>query len=136
MVEAILKTQQNIGAVGKNIGTNINKTVKNGKEKLEHSKKFLTSMAFLEIFVLVISVANPLMNIPQAISMVETQNISGLNPIGWASSLITSTVWFIYGYKKQLRPLMISNVLWMVMSAALLLEFTIIKLINLGIIRF
>lgn len=72
-------------------------------------------MTPLDKLVLVVSVAYPLSALPQAIQVYQG-NVEGVSVISWLSFMFCATLFFIYGLKNRVFPMIISNFLWIAMD--------------------
>jgi uncharacterized protein with PQ loop repeat len=66
--------------------------------------------------VLVVSVLYPLSALPQAYD-VMTGKSEGVSVISWMGFLACAILFMIYGYKHKVLPMIISNTLWIVVDA-------------------
>lgn len=77
---------------------------------------FKKKLSTFEAVVLCVSVAYPLSALPQAIAVFQG-NADGVSLISWLSFLGCAMLFFIYGVKNKVFPMIISNFLWIAMDA-------------------
>jgi hypothetical protein len=79
-------------------------------------KKSLSKQdAMFDRAVLFISVIYPLTAIPQLVGILKG-NIDGVSVVSWAGFLMCSGVFFIYGLRHRVWPMILSNMLWVVVD--------------------
>jgi len=66
------------------------------------------------------SFAGPVMTIPQ-IYDVWTSKSPSVSELTWASYIIIAVIWLYYGIVHKEKPIILSNVLWIVAEAAVLI---------------
>ena len=82
------------------------------KRKIPHvSKKF--SYQFLDYLVYLISFAGPIATIPQIMDIWIKRNLA-VNEITWGSYMFIAIVWLYYGILHKEKPIIFSNVLWII----------------------
>ena len=69
----------------------------------------------------VAALAGPLSSVPQLWEIWMDRHAAGVSLVTWTLFLVTSTVWLFYGLSKRDRPLIISNALWVVFEAFIML---------------
>lgn len=80
-------------------------------EPYPHPNKFKRMMDWLIYFV---AVLGPLVAIPQVLKIWIEQNASGVSIISWGAYLLGSIIWITYGLIHNEKPIIISNILWMI----------------------
>jgi uncharacterized protein with PQ loop repeat len=66
--------------------------------------------------VLVISVMYPLSAIPQIIAVFNGRT-DGVSVLSWIFFLVCSTLFFIYGVRRHVSPMIVANSIWVLMDA-------------------
>ena len=69
----------------------------------------------------VAALGGPLSSIPQLWEIWMDRDAAGVSLVTWTLFLITSAVWLLYAINKRDRPLIISNGLWVVFEAFIML---------------
>jgi len=70
---------------------------------------------YFDILVLVVSVMYPLSAIPQAISVFQG-NTEGVALLSWIFFLMCAALFLVYGIKRKVLPMIISNSIWIIMD--------------------
>lgn len=65
--------------------------------------------------VLLISVLYPLTAIPQLAGILRG-NIDGVSIVSWAGFLVCAAIFFVYGLRHKVWPMILSNMLWIVVD--------------------
>lgn len=68
----------------------------------------------------VVGFASPLLGVPQVIQIFQTHDAHGLSLFTWVSFALVSAIFFAYGLKHQLKPLIIAEGLWLAIYAAVI----------------
>ena len=68
----------------------------------------------------IVALVGPLSSVPQIYEIWTERNASGVSFVTWTLFLLTSVVWLLYGVAKRDRPLIISNALWVVGEAIIM----------------
>lgn len=89
-------------------------------------KFFKKKMSPLDKIVLFISVAYPLSALPQAIQIFNG-NADGVSIISWLSFLLCASLFFVYGLKNKVFPMIISNFLWIAMDSLVVVGILVYK---------
>jgi uncharacterized protein with PQ loop repeat len=90
-------------------------------DHLERFKDMLTRKQqrrvahFLEKVVYIFCIAGPIMTAPQVARVYLSGQVAGLSIITWASYLFISSFWLIYAVFIKNKPLIVSNVFWILM---------------------
>ena len=74
-------------------------------------------MPMLELFMVVVAIAEPLMTIPQIFELYSPQGSKGVSLATWLLYLVASIMWLLYGIKCRNTPLILSGGLWVIMEA-------------------
>ena len=67
-----------------------------------------------------VSVGMPMTDIPQLIQIFSTKVATGLSASAWVMYAAFGVVPLMYAISNKLKPLIISNVLWMIVDAAMI----------------
>ncbi|HVI69436.1 MAG TPA: hypothetical protein VM581_03170 [Magnetospirillaceae bacterium] len=68
----------------------------------------------------VVAVVSPMLGVPQVIQIFTSQDASSLSLFSWASFAGVSTIFLLYALKHQLRPLIVTQILWLAVYAAII----------------
>ena len=68
----------------------------------------------------VVALAGPLSSVTQAWEIWMDRNAAGVSLVTWTLFFITSLIWLLYAIDKREVPLIISNGLWMVFEAVIM----------------
>jgi len=69
----------------------------------------------------VFALCGPLSSVPQMWEIWADRDAHGVSLLTWTLFLVTSAVWLAYGVVKRDRPLIISNSIWVVCEAIIML---------------
>lgn len=79
---------------------------------------------YFDLLVLVVSVMYPLSAIPQAISVFQG-NTEGVAALSWIFFLMCAVLFLVYGIKRRVLPMIISNSIWIVMDLLVVIGLTV-----------
>ena len=68
---------------------------------------------------MIVAIAEPLMTVPQILQIYVSHN-TGVSLATWTLYLIASLVWLVYGVKTRNKPIIITDILWIIMEAAVI----------------
>lgn len=68
----------------------------------------------------VVAIASPALGVPQAVQIFATQDASGLSLLSWGSFACVSIVFLLYGLQHHIKPLILTQVLWLTIYAAVI----------------
>jgi uncharacterized protein with PQ loop repeat len=71
-----------------------------------------TNSKLFERFMLVFATVEPLATVPQIIQIWSGNSTAGVSLSTWFFYTITSTIWLVYGFKINDKPIIVSGVLW------------------------
>jgi uncharacterized protein with PQ loop repeat len=71
------------------------------------------------------AIVAPLNAVPQIIKIFETKSIGSVSIITYLIVIVTQVIWLIYGVKLSLRPLVISSVVVLFLSAIIVIQFVV-----------
>jgi uncharacterized protein with PQ loop repeat len=77
----------------------------------------------LEKIVLFVAVTEPLMTMPQILQIYGSHN-TGVSVTTWAMYLGASIIWLIYGIKTRNKPIIITDLLWIIVEVAVIVGAT------------
>jgi uncharacterized protein with PQ loop repeat len=69
----------------------------------------------------------PIMTIPQTITIFQHQNASSMSATTWITYIITSSIWLSYWIINKEKPIIFSNIMWIVANCSVLLWVIIYK---------
>ena len=70
----------------------------------------------IDKLILFVAIMAPLMTVPQVLKIWVYQNATGVSLLSWASYLIFAFIWLSYGIAHKEKPIIITNVLWIIMK--------------------
>ena len=85
---------------------------------IEKKKKLNT----FDIVVIFASFLYPLSSIPQVISVFQG-SIEGVSIYSWIGFLIFASIFFTYGIKHKIFPMLIANSIWIVMDSLVIIGY-------------
>lgn len=90
------------------------------KKKLKSDIKVSNdeSVKFIDRIIYLVGLWSPLVTIPQAYTIWTTQNVEGLSFITWIGYLVSTLFWLAYGTAHKIKPLIITNLIWLVVNMA------------------
>ncbi len=71
----------------------------------------------IDLLIWPVIVLGLLMTLPQIKEVLIDRNVAGVSTITWATYVITSFFWFVYGWAHKEKPIIISSVLWIIANA-------------------
>ncbi len=71
----------------------------------------------LDRVVLALSVAAPVLTIPQAMDIYTTRDASGVSAITWGAYTLFAFPWLLYGIVHKEPPIIVSNILWIILDS-------------------
>jgi uncharacterized protein with PQ loop repeat len=98
---------------------------KNIFENLEPYPHPLRWKRFLDKSIYFIAVASPLMTLPQLIKIWIEQTATGVSAITWFAYLVSSMFWLTYGIAHKEKPIIITNILWIILDIAVIIGILI-----------
>ncbi len=66
-----------------------------------------------------VALLGPIMSLPQLFKILFEKDVSGVSFISWASYFFISCFWIAYGVEHREPPIILTNVAWAVVSAAI-----------------
>ena len=94
------------------------KRVHQKHEQYPHADKLKN---FIDKIIYPVGIIGPLMTIPQFLKIWIDQDATGVSIISWSAYLIIAIFWLLYGTVHKEWPIILSNVLWILMDAAVVL---------------
>lgn len=82
-------------------------------EPYPHHNKW---MRMFDVFIVVVVVVGPLTALPQLYTIFAYENVQGVSLLTWLFSAVFPIPWLIYAIVHKEKPLIISSVLWMLVS--------------------
>ena len=82
-------------------------------EPYPHHNKWVR---IFDVFIVFVAVIGPLTALPQLYSIFAYESVQGVSLLTWFFSTIFPIPWLIYGIVHKEKPLIISSVLWIVVS--------------------
>jgi uncharacterized protein with PQ loop repeat len=83
-----------------------------------HKQKHITKTKsvpkhFFDYVVYFFTIATPLFELPQAITIYSTHNAESVSLTTWSFFLLDNIIWIIYALKRRIMPLLISTILYL-----------------------
>lgn len=75
---------------------------------------------FVERAAYVVALTGPLSSLTQAWEIWMDRNASGVSLVTWSLFFVSSLIWLLYAVDKREMPLIISNGLWLVFEAIIM----------------
>jgi uncharacterized protein with PQ loop repeat len=72
------------------------------------------STYFVDKFVYVAAIAQPLMTIPQIYQITTTKNVAGLSLLTWIAYTVFGAILLVYDFKHHILPLILTQSLWVI----------------------
>lgn len=83
-------------------------------------KSDLHPYTMLDRVVLVVSVIYPFSALPQAIAVFQGRT-EGVAALSWMFFFVCASLFFIYGIRRKVMPMIISNSIWIIMDGLVLI---------------
>lgn len=77
---------------------------------------------FMDMVIYAVSILGPALTIPQALTIWSSRSAEGLSLITWSSYLFFSGLWLFYGVLHKEKPIIFSNILWIVVNGFIVAE--------------
>jgi len=71
----------------------------------------------MDSIIYIVAVAGPLIAIPQIFKIFIDKNASGVSGITWSAFLIGAFFWLVYGIMHKEKPIIVTNLIWILMTA-------------------
>lgn len=88
-------------------------TVKNDSFRSFLKRGRRDSFTFILYF---FTVATPLFEIPQAVTIYSNHSAKDVSFLTWSFFIIDNLVWMAYGYRKKMKPLVITSILYLIIE--------------------
>ena len=90
-------------------------------EKYEPIPSKDRTIRFMDRAIYVVGVAGPIMTIPQVWEIWINKNAAGVSALTWGSYLILAFFWLFYGIIHKEKPIVFTNVLWIVLQTIIVI---------------
>lgn len=80
---------------------------------------------YLDYSVYAMGVISPVMTFSQVLQVWTLKSADGLSPATWATYLVSSIVWLTYGVVHKAKPIIISNILFIIATLLILIGIAI-----------
>lgn len=87
----------------------------NSAHLVKKKKTIFKREAAFDRVVLLVSVLYPLTAIPQLVGILRG-NIDGVSIVSWTGFLVCAAIFFVYGLRHKVWPMILSNMLWVVVD--------------------
>lgn len=74
------------------------------------------SLSAVDKLMSIAAVAQPLMATPQIVQIYSTNDATGVSLLTWLAFLIFGVIFLVYGIVHNIRPLIVTQVLWFVVD--------------------
>ena len=91
----------------------IRKRIFKNRDKYPSKDKIKRTMDHLIYFV---AIFGPIMTLPQIWKIWVDKSVSGVSLITWSAYLITACLWLTYGIIHREKPIIVSNILWLILK--------------------
>jgi uncharacterized protein with PQ loop repeat len=75
-------------------------------------------VAIVDVLVYVVSIASPILTLPQVYEIYANQNAAGVSAISWGAYTLFTIPWFAYGVVHKEKVLIFNNSIWIFLNAA------------------
>lgn len=75
----------------------------------------------LDRFIFVVGFLGPLFALPQIWQIYHYQDADGVSAVSWSAFLFFSIIWLMYGLVHNEKPLIVSNILWILFNFLIVL---------------
>jgi len=76
---------------------------------------------FIDKLIYIAALAGPIMTIPQVWKIFIEKTAAGVSLISWAAFLVVAVCWLIYGFAHQDKPIIVSNILWIIFETMIVI---------------
>jgi uncharacterized protein with PQ loop repeat len=66
---------------------------------------------YIDSVMSVVAIVSPLTIIPQIVQIYTTKDVEGISLITWIFSVITSTIWVVYGFHHKDKPIIFNSIM-------------------------
>ncbi len=67
--------------------------------------------------IMVVAIVEPLTTLPQVVQVMVDKDVSGVSVLTWGLYVFFEVIWLIYGLAIKNKPIAITNLLWIIMDA-------------------
>ena len=92
--------------------------------KTKKKPKRSTGDIVLDRLVLLVSIGYPLSALPQLFQIIHG-NYAGVSVISWLSFFGCAALFLVYGLRRHVMPMIVSNCLWVVIDAAVVASLVV-----------
>lgn len=89
------------------------------RNHLQHKHHSVKNAQGLDKLTLIVGVIQPLMTLPQIITVYQQGDSSQVALATWAAYDIASVVLLLYGIKHNLKPIIFAQIIWLIMQTAM-----------------
>ncbi len=82
---------------------------------------------FLDRLLIVVAVVAPMTMLPQIIKLYATRDVASFSLTSWALFCVFNLLWLVYGIVHKDKPILISNALWFITQAAIVVAIIIYR---------
>lgn len=87
------------------------------KHERLHKKRYVR---FIDRYVFIVAIGGPLTTIPQITKIWVNQNAQDISVATWALFVLSASIWLFYGIAHRNKPIIISNLLWVLLEGMVL----------------
>jgi len=86
--------------------------------KFPHKEPF---KKFIDYAIYFFAIFAPMMTIPQIYKIWSTGNAAGVSAVSWGAFMINGMFWTSYGIVHKDKPIIITNILWVILNFSVML---------------
>jgi uncharacterized protein with PQ loop repeat len=91
------------------------------RSHLGGSKRVISFLAY------VTGILGPLLTLPQAYLIWANKSAENVSLISWLTYVIMAVVWLVYGIQHKDKPIIGSNILWLVVHSSILIGIILFR---------
>ncbi len=73
----------------------------------------------MDELVYIVAIFGPFMTLPQVLTIWVEKNVAGVALTTWIAYIAIAVFWLIYGIMHKERPIIISNIVWIIVELAI-----------------
>jgi len=94
-------------------------------QNLEDYPHTNNKISFLDKIIYIIGIISPIITMIQAYQIWISKNASNISFLTWSWYFFSSLIWLIYSIIHKEKPLILTNILWMIVSLIVIIEIII-----------
>ena len=76
-------------------------------------------VAVIDVVVYVVSIASPILTIPQVLDIYVGKDASGVSALSWGAYTVFTVPWLLYGVVHKDKILIFNNILWLFLNTVI-----------------